>query len=159
MVVGLPVEQQPVEPGGRVVLRLPATGAAGAVHGTAARATAVAPAASERRDGAADDAAQRSASEASGAVTVVVTAVVVVELIVGRPAPRTGAQRVPVEPPVGHGVDGRMGVAQQQSGHGGQPVDGGSAVDVVVVVVVVYVAVVRRRRIKPIGVQQSDGVR
>jgi len=82
MVVGLPVEQQPVEPGGRVVLRLPATGAAGTVHGTAARATAVAPAASERRDGAADDAAQRSASEASEAVTVVVTAVVVVELIV-----------------------------------------------------------------------------
>jgi len=140
VVIGLSVEQQPVEPRGRVVLRLPATGAAAAIDGTAVAATAVAPAASERHDGPADDATQRSTSEPGVVVGIVI------KLIVRRPAPRTGAQRVPVQPPVHHRVDGRVGVAQQHSGHGDQPVDRAPvAAGVVSVTVFVDIAVLWRR--------------
>lgn len=139
VIVGLP-EQQPVEPGGRVVVRLPATdaalvaAAAGAVQHAAAFAIAVtaapAPATGQRQDGAADQVAESSraatANPLAGPV-LVAAAVVVVELVVRRPAPRTGLQRVPVQPPIHHRVDGRMGVAQQQSGHGHQPVYGSTA--------------------------------
>lgn len=163
MVVGLP-EQQPVEPGGRVVVRLPATGAAlvaataGAVQyaaAVAAMVTATVTAATgQRQYGAADQVAERTTAATANpfAGPVVVGTVVVVEIVVRRPAPRTDLQRMPVQPPIHHRVDGRMGVAQQQSDHGYQPVysfttrAAGGAV------------VVLRRETEPVRIKQRSRV-
>jgi len=123
-----------------VVVRLPATTAAfvatdsctRAITGTAVTAisvaSAVATVATKRQQGAANRATKRSATERYSLVVVAV-----VELFVRGPAPRARSQRVPVQPPVHHRVNGRMGVTDQKRGHGYQPAHGfiTVAVDVV----------------------------
>lgn len=159
MVVRLP-EQQPVEARRRVVLRLPATGAAAAVDATAVRAAAVTAAATERERGAAEHATERAATETVGRSRVVIGIVLVV-LVARAPAPRACAHCVPVQPPVHHRVDGRVGVAQQQGDNRQQPVDRrhASPGTAVCVVVVDGSAVRRCVTATPVRVEQRDGVR